>query len=166
MTVLGKGDAQIRDSIKLRQTRLFVAKEQGYLVPQKSVFNRIIGDSRLELEFAGFLENCDDIVSYAKNYYADSFKLDYVNADGDISNYFPDFLVKKSATELFIVETKGLEDLDVSRQMMRLKEWCADINKIQSTVRYDFIFVDEEGFKKYQPKTFQALTASFREYKG
>ena len=51
LTVKDKGDAEIRDTIKLRHTRPFVAKEQGYLVPKKSVFNRIIGDSHLELVF-------------------------------------------------------------------------------------------------------------------
>ncbi len=55
LTVQDKGDAEIRDTIKLRQTRPFVAKDQGYLVPKKSVFNRIIGDSELELLFARFL---------------------------------------------------------------------------------------------------------------
>ncbi len=53
LTVCAKGDAEIRDTIQLRKTRPFVAKDQGYVVPKKSVFNRIIGDSRLELEFAG-----------------------------------------------------------------------------------------------------------------
>ena len=96
LTVQDKGDAEIRDTIKLRQTRPFVAKDQGYLIPKKSVFNRIIGDSHFELLFARFLEDCDDVVSYAKNYLAVHFKLDYVNADGDISNYYPDFLVKLS----------------------------------------------------------------------
>ena len=95
-----KGDAEIRDTIKLRQTRPFVAKDQGYLIPKKSVFNRIIGDSHFELVFARFLEDCDDVVSYAKNYLAVHFKLDYVNADGDISNYYPDFLVKLSAKRI------------------------------------------------------------------
>lgn len=52
------------------------------------------------------------MVSYGKNYLAVHFKLDYVNADGDISNYYPDFLVKLSAKRIFIVETKGQEDLD------------------------------------------------------
>ena len=60
-----KGDAEIRDTIKLRQTRPFVAKEQGYLIPAKSVFNRIIGDSHFELVFARFLEDCEDVLSYA-----------------------------------------------------------------------------------------------------
>ncbi len=166
LTVQDKGDARIRDTIKLRQTRPFVAKEQGYLVPKKSIFNRIIGDSPLELEFAGFLENCDDIVSYAKNYLAVQFKLDYVNANGDISNYFPDFIVKKSTKHVIIVETKGLEDLDVPPKMKRLKEWCTDINKVQSEVRYDFVYVDEASFKRYKPKTFEALLSSFMDYKN
>ena len=91
LTVQDKGDAEIRDSIKLRQTRPFVAKDQEYITPKKSVFNRIIGDSHLELLFANFLEGCNDVIAYAKNYLAVHFKLDYVNADGDISNYYPDF---------------------------------------------------------------------------
>jgi type III restriction enzyme len=54
----------------------FVAKEQSYIIPKKSVFNRIIGDSSLELKFASFLEGCTDVVSYAKNYFAVRFRVD------------------------------------------------------------------------------------------
>jgi type III restriction enzyme len=166
LTVKDKGDARVQDSIKLRQTRPFVAKEQGYLIPKKSVFNRIIGDSRFELLFARFLEDCDDVVSYAKNYLAVHFKLDYVNANGDISNYYPDFLVKLSDKRVFIVETKGQEDLDVSLQMQRLRQWCDDINRAQSGVKYDFVYVDEEGFARYKPTSFTQLFNGFKEYKG
>ena len=130
LTIKDKGDAEIRDTIKLRQTRPFMTKDQPYLVPNKSVFNRIIGDSRLELLFARFLEDSDDVMAYAKNYLAVHFKLDYVNADGDISNYYPDFLVKVSHKKVFVVETKGQEDLDVPLKMQRLKQWCEDINRV------------------------------------
>ena len=165
LTVQDKGDAEIRDTIKLRQTRPFVAKEQGYLVPKKSVFNRIIGDSPLELRFASFLEDCGDVVSYAKNYLAVHFKLDYVNADGDVANYYPDFLVKLSSKRVVVVETKGREDVDVPLKMARLRQWCEDINRVQSDVAYDFVYVDEESFEKYKPTTFQQLADGFREYK-
>ncbi|MDP2210989.1 MAG: DEAD/DEAH box helicase family protein [Candidatus Aquicultor sp.] len=165
LTVQDKGDAEIRDTIKLRQTRPFVAKDQGYLIPKKSVFNRIIGDSRFELLFAGFLEDCDDVVSYAKNYLAVHFKLDYVNAAGEISNYYPDFLVKLSAKRIFIVETKGQEDLDVPLKLERLRQWCEDINRVQADVEYDFVYVDEESFEKYKPASFRQLDDGFREYK-
>ena len=166
LTVQDKGDAEIRDTIKLRQTRPFVAKDQGYLIPKKSVFNRIIGDNRFELLFARFLEDCDDVVSYAKNYLAVHFKLDYVNADGDISNYYPDFLVKLSDKRIVIVETKGQEDLDVPLKMERLRQWCKDINRVQPDVTYDFVYVDEESFEKYKPTSFRQLVDGFREYKG
>ena len=166
LTVQDKGDAEIRDTIKLRQTRPFVAKDQGYLIPKKSVFNKIIGDSHFELLFASFLEDCSDVVSYTKNYLAVRFKLDYVNTNGDISNYYPDFLVKLSAKRIFIVETKGQEELDVPLKMQRLRQWCEDINRAQTDVEYDFAYVDEESFKKYKPASFQQLVAGFREYKG
>ena len=166
LTVQDKGDAEIKDSIKLRQTRPFVAKDQGYLIPKKSVFNKIIGDSHFELLFASFLEDCSDVVSYAKNYLAVRFKLDYVNADGDISNYYPDFLVKLSAKRIFIVETKGREEIDVPLKMQRLRQWCEDINRAQTGVEYGFAYLDEESFEKYKPASFKQLLAGFREYKG
>lgn len=93
------------------------------------------------------------------------FKLDYVNADGDISNYYPDFFVKLSAKRIIIVETKGQEDLDVPLKIARLRQWCEDINRVQSNVNYDFVYVDEAGFEKYKPTSFQQLLDGFREYK-
>lgn len=165
LTVRDRGDAEIRDTIKLRRTRPFVVKNQGYLMPKKSVFNRVIGDSHFELQFANFLENCGDVTSYAKNYMAVHFKLDYVNADGDISNYYPDFLVKLSDGGVVVVETKGREDLDVPLKIQRLRQWCEDVNGIRSDVEYDFVYVDQEGFDKYTPKSFNDLLMGFREYK-
>jgi type III restriction enzyme len=165
LTVKDRGDAEIRDTIKLRQTRPFVAKNQAYLVPKKSIFNRIIGDWGFELVFARFLDDCSDVVSYAKNFLAVGFKLDYVKADGDISNYHPDFLVKLSPNRVVIVETKGREDLDLPLKMGRLRQWCEDINRAQNGVKYDFVYVDQEGFEKYKPTSFQQLVESFREYK-
>lgn len=165
LTVQEKGNAEIRDTIKLRQTRPFVVKDQGYVVSQKSVFNRTVGDGNLELRFANFLENCGDITSYAKDYLAVGFKLDYVKQDGDISNYYPDFLVKLPGDKIVIAETKGREDVDVPHKMRRLRQWCQDVNGVSPTTQYDFVYVDEESFDKYQPKTFAALMTGFREYK-
>jgi len=165
LTIRDKGSAEIRDYIKLRQTRPFVVKEQGYLVPQRSIFNKIIGDSHLELLFASFLESCPDILAYAKNYLAVHFSLDYVKADGNISNYYPDFIVKTSPKQYWIVETKGQEDLDVPLKMERLKQWCHDINAIQKKATFDYIFVDEEDFNRYKPDSFTDLVKMFVKYK-
>ncbi len=93
-----------------------------------------------------------------------NFRIDYVNADGDISNYYPDFLVKTSPKEIYIVETKGLEDLDVPLKMERLKKWCEDINAVQNKIRFDYVFVEEE-FERYAPKSFGEPVSNFRKYK-
>ncbi|MDY6969227.1 MAG: DEAD/DEAH box helicase family protein [Spirochaetota bacterium] len=165
LTILDRGEAELKHYIKLSDCRPFVTKERGYLIPHKSVFNKIIGDSHLELQFADFLDNCNDIISYVKNYFVVNFKIDYVNSSGEISNYYPDFIVKKSEKEIYIIETKGLEDLDVPLKMERLRQWCDDINSISSDIEYDYIFVDQESYDKYHPKNFAELISNFRKYR-
>ena len=161
LTVLDKGEAEIRDYIKISKCRPFVAKEQGYLIPKKSVFNKIIGDSGFELEFASFLDNCEDIISYVKNYFAVGFRLDYKNKDGDISNFYPDFIIKKNKNEIWIVETKGREDLDDPLKIDRLKQWCEDINQKKQTVKCHLLYVKQEEYEKYKPKCFVDCIKAF-----
>jgi type III restriction enzyme len=164
LTVRDRGDAEVRETIKLRKTRPFVVKNQEYVTANKSVFNRVIGDSHLELEFAAFLDRCPDVVSFAKNYLGVNFKLDYVREDGNISNYYPDFLVKLPDGRLMVVETKGQQDLDVEPKMKRLRQWCADVNAAKGGPKVGFVFVDEESFTKYAPKTFAEVMEAFRKF--
>lgn len=165
LTVQDSGAAQISDTIRLQDTRPFVVREQPYLLPQKSVFNKIIGDSKLELQFASFLDGCPDVTTYAKNFHAVGFKLDYVNSDGEIANYYPDFLVKLTDGRMIVAETKGLEDLDVAHKMHRLSQWCEDVNNALPETLFDFVYVDEESFHTYRPSTFRHLLEGFTAYK-
>ena len=91
---------------------------------------------------------------------------EYVNADGDISNYFPDFIVRLTDGRVVIAETKGREDLDVPLKMARLRQWCEDVNHAQPGVKYDFVYVDEESFEQFHPTSFLQLMDGFVEYKG
>ena len=83
-----------------------------------------------------------------------------------ISNYYPDFMVKLSDKRIVIVETKGQQDLEVPLKMARLRQWCEDVNRVQADVKYDFVYVDEEGFEKYKPTSFRQLMDGFQEYKA
>ena len=109
-------------------------------------------------------EGAEDVVSYAKNYLAVYFKLDYVNADGNSWNYYPDFIVKLTDGRIVIVETKGLEDLDLPLKMGRLKQCCEDVNRAQDDTTYVFVYVDDNGFQKYKPTSFANLLLQFKEY--
>ena len=157
LTVLDKGEAEIREYIKISKARPFVAKDQGYIVPQKSIFNKVIGDSHFELEVASLLERCSDIISYAKNYFSVHFKIDYKNADGAISDYYPDFLVKVTENEVCIIETKGREDLDDVLKIERLKQWCDDVNEKQNKIKYSMLYIKQEDYEKHNPQSFQDL---------
>ena len=163
LTIVDKGEAEISTHIKISKTRPFVVKDQGYMMPKKSLFNRIVGDSHLELEFADFLDKADDVISFAKNFFAVQFKIDYRNSDGDISNYFPDFIVKTINNEIYIVETKGQEDTDVELKRKRLQQWCNDVNKQQKKFVYKELYVAEEDFKKYKTSSFLQLANTLSE---
>ena len=157
LTIVDKGEAEISNHIKISRTRPFVVKDQGYMMPKKSLFNRIVGDSHLELEFADFLDKADDVISFAKNFFAVQFKIDYRNSVGDISNYFPDFIVKAKNNEIYIVETKGQEDTDVELKRKRLQLWCNDVNEQQKKFIYKELYVTEEDFRKYKTNSFLQL---------
>jgi len=53
----------------------------------------------------------------------------------------------------------------VPLKIERLNRWCTDINKTQADIKYDYIFVAEESFNKYHPKSFRELIAGFMKYK-
>ena len=79
----------------MRETRPFRTGYRPFLAAKKSIFTKTVGEAHsggFELSFADFLEYAPDVAAFAKNYLAVGFKLDYVKADGDLSNYVPDFL--------------------------------------------------------------------------
>jgi type III restriction enzyme len=165
LTVVDRGTSQVRDRIKMSQSRPYAVKQQGYVLAKKSIFNKIVGDSHFELEFASFLDGCKDVVSFVKNdrQMNPSLFIEYQNADGSISNYFPDFLVKRSAKEIWIVETKGREDLDDPRKWERLKSWVADATARTEGVSYEAMFVREEEWDKQPLHDFSQAIAAFDE---
>lgn len=157
LTVKDVGDTEVKNYIKVSDSRPFVVNDRKYLLPKKSVFNKIVGDSDFELEFSDFMEGCEDVLSFAKNYYEVHFKIDYKNADGSISYYYPDFFVKIDNKTIYIVETKGREDLDDSLKIERLKQWCEDANGRQKKITYKMLYVKQEEWGKYKPKDFKEL---------
>ncbi|MEW5767319.1 MAG: DEAD/DEAH box helicase family protein [bacterium] len=163
LTVKDVGDAEIKNYIKVSNSRPFVVNDRAYLVPKKSVFNRIVGDSQFELDFADFLERLsdDEVVSFTKNYYEVHFKIDYKNADGTIANYYPDFFVKTDDKTVYIVETKGREDLDDPLKITRLAQWCDDANNRQKKIEYKMLYVKQEDWDKYKPNNWNDIIQVF-----
>jgi len=162
LTVKDKGTTEIRDSIKLSKTRPFVVNDQSYIVPKKSIFNKVVvGDNKLELDFAAFLDGCDDIISFAKNYQSTSFRIEYRTSDGGIANYYPDFIVKETDSKMWLIETKGREDVEDPLKWERLVHWCEDASTKVVNRNFRPMFVQQEEWEKYRPKNFRELCAGF-----
>ena len=167
LTVTDKGTAEAKNYISLKLTKPKVAENQPFLVPKKSVFNKIIGDNPFELEVASFLESrFSDVIAYAKNTMGEggiNFKIEYQAQDGNIREYYPDFFVKTGPNTFYILETKGREDLDDLLKIKRLVTWCKDINKAQSEYTYTPVYVKQEKWDevKQNLKSFQDLIEIF-----
>jgi type III restriction enzyme len=167
LTVTDKGTAEVKNYISLKLTKPKVAENQPYLVPKKSVFNKIIGDNPFELEVASFLESrFADVIAYAKNTMGEggiNFKIEYQAQDGNIREYYPDFFVKTGTNTFYILETKGREDIDDLLKIKRLATWCKDINSAQSEYTYNPVYVKHEKWDdlKNNLKSFQDLVSIF-----
>jgi type III restriction enzyme len=173
LTVEESGTTRIEDRISLKTTRPFRTDYRQNLDATKSIFNKIVAEPHsggLELRFAAFLEAAPDVQAFTKNYLAIGFKLDYVRSEGDLSNYFPDFIVRDTGGKVWIIETKGREELELPQKMARLRQWCEDATAAEAadgnSPRYDFLFVGQTSFVTHQPKTLAELAASFTEYKA
>ena len=173
LTVRDSGSARIEGHIRLRDTRPFRTEPRGWLPARKSVFNRIVGEANadsLELALAAFLDAAPDVQAFGKNYLAVGFRLDYVRTDGELSTYTPDFIVRTGDGTVWIVETKGREELDLPRKMARLGQWCKDATVASCQAesgkarRFGFVYVDQDGFQRHKPANFAALVSSFRDY--
>ncbi|WP_222102187.1 DEAD/DEAH box helicase [Candidatus Propionivibrio aalborgensis] len=170
LTVQDKGSTRIEDRIRLRDTRPFRTEHRPYIPARKSLFNKIVGEpnaSGLEFAFAKFLDDAPDVAAFAKNYLAVGFKIEYVKANSDLSNYIPDFIVKTADGSVWIVETKGRAELDLPQKMKRLGQWCADAtsaSRAENGPAYGFVYVDQEGFERHAPRDFAGLAAAFREF--
>ncbi len=167
LTVTDKGTAEVKNYFSLKLAKPKIAENQPFLIPKKSVFNKIIGDNAFELEFAACLENrFVDVVSYAKNTIGDggiNFKIEYQAENGNIKEYYPDFFVKTSPNTFYIVETKGREDTNDLIKIKRLAIWCKDTNAAQSNYHYTPIYIKQEKWEEVQGdlKSFEDLCKLF-----
>jgi type III restriction enzyme len=165
LTVKDIGDTEIKNYIKVSEARPFVVNDKAFLIPQKSVFNRMVGDSDFELEFSAFLEKCDDIISFAKNFQnkeANALRIEYKNSEGFIATYYPDFFVKKDRKVVYIIETKGREEDDDRLKFERLEKWCEDVNNRQKHVEYRALYIKQEEWDSNKVKNFDEVIRLYK----
>jgi len=120
----------------------------------RTVFNLTPVDSQLEARFAQFLDRATDVAAYAKLTMNSRFALEYISAAGALRYYFPDFVIRMTDDTCLIVETKGMEDLDVALKDRRARRWCRDASQLAGR---------EWAYEKVRQKVFDAFTGDSME---
>lgn len=167
LTIVDSGETEVQNYIKVSNQKTFsVPRTKEFLPTKKSIFNKVVGDSHFELLFAGFLEAATDVKKYIKNYLQLNFKMSYVNYEGGISNYYPDFVLQLKNNNWFVIETKGAENLDDPKKIERLKVWCEDASK-NTGRNYDYLYVKQEEWDALGiiPNTFEEIIPVFKDKK-
>lgn len=123
---------------------------------EKSVFNYVACDNEFELAFAKFLHLSKDVISFSKLPQQFGFSIQYTDTRANIRHYFPDFVIKLSATEYWLVETKGREDVDVELKDKAAENWCANATQLTDKV-WQYLKVNQDEFEKLHPDSFAEL---------
>lgn len=78
----------------------------------------------LEVATTKFLDKAPDVAAFAKNAGPQAVRVDDLTADHRLAFYTPDFFVRSSDGDYYLVETKGRQDQDVPRKASAAIEWC------------------------------------------
>ncbi|MEX1102316.1 MAG: DEAD/DEAH box helicase family protein [Actinomycetota bacterium] len=100
---------------------------------KKCVFNLVPCDNQFERDFAEFLENAKDVVSFAKLPSQFGFFIEYTDSVGNLRFYEPDFVCRKPGDQHLLVETKGREDVDVAHKDRAAAIWCENATLLTGT---------------------------------
>lgn len=166
-TVQEQEQKEIREWKTLSSTTPYHTLRTDFVMDaEKTIFNKFVGDSALELEVARTLEHCNDIISFAKNDLSLGYRIwNYQDAMGSIHWYVPDFFVKADNKNIVIIETKGGEYVNDALKIKALDKWCKQINNIQPTYTYSRLYIDQETFDEYKQEinSFETLCNLFKD---
>lgn len=150
----------------------------------KTVFNLVACDNRYEAEFAQFLDRAPDIAAYGKNAPLVRFTLEYQNSQGALRLYYPDFIVRLVNGDHWLIETKGMEDVEVALKDARARQWARDASALSpaaasaagpadapvasahdapvAAAQWDYLKVPYETFRRSTAATFWELAGEMR----
>ncbi len=132
------------------------AFSRSVLEARKCVFNLVPCDNDFEYEFAKFLESARDVVAFAKLPQQFGFSIEYTDNNANLRYYYPDFVVKTDFGEMWLVETKGQESLEVAFKDRAAGLWCENATMLTGE-QWRYVKVPQKEYQKLQPVEFYDL---------
>jgi type III restriction enzyme len=120
------------------------------------VFNLVPCANEFEKAFAQFLQKCDDVARFTKLPEQFGFAIEYTDNTGNLRYYEPDFAVLANDGTHYIVETKGLEDVNVANKDRAAHLWCENTTKLTGR-KWAYLKVLQTAYEQLQPTRFEDL---------
>jgi type III restriction enzyme len=151
------------DALRLSQTPPF-PWSRATVDAAGTVFNLTPVENSLERRFAQFLDRASDVGAFAKLTQNSRFALEYISSTGALRYYYPDFVVRLDDDTCLVMETKGLEDVEVALKDQRARRWCRDAARLSGR-RWQYYKVPQAAFDAFSGDSVSSL-CRFLEARG
>ena len=95
---------------------------------KKTHMNQCVVDSSWEFTHARELDKNKEVLAWVKNDKL-GFNIDYIDEKGNKRNYTPDFIVKLSNGDHFILEVKGIKKKRDIQKWVFMENWCKAVSE-------------------------------------
>ena len=149
LTMQTKEMKKITMLTKVSETPGFLTSKKLYSYT-KTVYNYLVFDSSLEKGFADLLDNDNSVIGFCRIFPAMRFWMFYVNK-GFLKRYIPDFLIKTTDGQFYLVELKGegfANKYDVKLKNDAVIRWIEKAGQ-----KWSYLFITENDFKNFYSKT-------------
>ncbi len=124
----------------------------------KTVFNLVPADNEFEKTFAKFLDKSFDVTRFVKIPRQFNFDILYTDSVANLRYYEPDFVAVTTNGVHHLLETKGMEDVDVKHKDRAAMLWCESASRLTDT-EWVYQKVMQKEFEKLRPGDFEDLIA-------
>jgi len=132
-----------------------LSERRPALEAAKTLFNLVTCNRELEVAVAKFCDRAPDVAAFAKNAGSQCLRIDYL-ANGDrLAFYTPDFFIRTTDGQYYLVETKGREDRDVPLKAKAAIAWCEAAST--ETVQWSYLYIPQGVFERMAGDTVAEL---------
>ncbi len=121
----------------------------------RTIFNLVPCNRTLESAFTELADKATDVATFAKNGGPQCLRIDYLSDGMRLAFYTPDFFVRTTPDQYYLIETKGQVDKDVPIKARAAVEWCKAASTKQA--KWEYVFVPEGVFQRFQGHTITEL---------
>jgi type III restriction enzyme len=154
--VISQQEPQLLDAGRLLSETPPFPWSRATAAADKSIFNLVPCDNEFEKEFARFLQRADDVDRFSKLPEQFGFVIEYTDSAGNLRHYEPDFVVITKDGIHYIVETKGLEDVNVANKDRAAYLWCENTTRLAGKP-WAYVKVLQTAYKQLQPTRYEDL---------